>query len=940
MKRFNILNILTLFLFTMTCETAFTQEWSMKTAPLMTRWASQVDTNMPLPEYPRPQMVREEWKNLNGIWQFQPGAESDAVPFNTNLSSKILVPFPVESAISGVMQHYSRIWYRKLFTVPSEWSGKRILLHFGAIDWESEIYVNGTSMGIHKGGYNEITLDITEYLTGDGEQELIVRVFDPTKTYGQPRGKQTTEPAGIMYTSTTGIWQTVWLEPVDDNSISSLTLIPDIDNKRLKITVNTSSGLPLTVSASAFDGDVPVGSVTGNANTGLYLNIENPKLWSPESPFLYNLNVVMKNGDVVTDSVTGYFGMRKIEVRKVGNYPMIFLNNKYTFNMGPLDQGFWPDGIYTAPTDEALRYDLEIIKALGFNMVRKHIKVEPHRWYYWADKLGIMVWQDMPSANSYDPPNPYPTVDKPQFKTELTRMVENHISCPSIIMWVIFNEYQGQHDEAQLVDHVRDLDNSRLISVGSGSSGDYLGDIRDHHAYPPPVVLPSYTRAAVCGEFGGISLPIEGHLWNGDHTFYDRVANGRELTERYELYGNMLMEFKTFEKASGGVYTEITDVEIEMNGFMTYDRELKIDTSDIRRINENIINEWAVERFNLIDPADKSKTIWKYTFSKPSADWFNIAFDDSQWKLGKGIFTADRENNNFGTFWSTSEIWLRKEFFVGSLSQDDYNRLVYKLRHDDRAIIYINGAKVDEFGGWNNNYEIIPLSQAAKDALIQNSMNTIAVYCKQDAGGQFIDLGLLRTTTFSFDTTCAINLLPENLSFDIQPANTTLSWKPGQFANEHKVYLDTIPQLTGASFVGSITDSIYIANNLLKDKTYYWRVDAVSDKGTLTGATWQFTTGPQPVSSGLPVSLAPQSLSVSPNPAGLNSLLAIDGGNNQNISSVEVWSVDGKLVFCRYGIDKTNLQLSLSSDRFKAGMYFLKVQSGNVCFPPLKLIVQ
>ncbi len=378
------------------------QAWTPKRAPLMTRWAAQVDPKRPLPEYPRPQLVRSDWLNLNGIWQYQSGAASDTLPTGKKLSSEILVPYPVESALSGVMEHHDRIWYRRNFTVPAAWKGKQVKLHFGAVDYESEVFVNGKSVGVHRGGYEPFSYDVTRYLKAGGPQELIVRVFDPTDAGGQPRGKQTLKPGGIMYTPTTGIWQTVWMEPVARTAIRSLHMVPDIDKSQIRIAVDAENATAqnsalVTIKAAG----KTVKTVTLKPGVDTAIALPAPKLWSPDSPFLYDVSVVLMNGKTPVDRVGSYFGMRKISVGEVNGVPKLLLNNKFVFQMGPLDQGFWPDGLYTAPTDAALRYDLEMTKKLGFNMTRKHIKVEPARWYYHADKLGLLVWQDMPSPNSY-----------------------------------------------------------------------------------------------------------------------------------------------------------------------------------------------------------------------------------------------------------------------------------------------------------------------------------------------------------------------------------------------------------------------------------------------------------------------------------------------------------------------------------------------------------
>ena len=469
--------------------------WSPKQAPLMTRWAKDVDPEKTLPDYPRPQMVRADWLNLNGVWEYKPGAEGDALPASgEKLGGEILVPFPVESALSGVMEHHDRLWYRRQFTVPKEWNGKRTLLHFGAVDFESEVFVNGKSVGVHKGGYLPFSYDVTPFLNGDGPQELVVRVFDPTDDAGEPRGKQTLHPGGIMYTPTTGIWQTVWLEPVAQTAIDSLKIVPDVDGGVLKLTANTSgmdtSGSGEQLFVTVKDGNTVVSKAQGWPGKPITIPVPNAKLWMPESPFLYNLEIGLGIGtNHLKDEVKSYFGMRKIEIGDDHGVKKMLLNGKFVFEFGPLDQGFWPDGIYTAPTEAAMKNDIEMMKAYGFNMVRKHIKVEPARWYYWCDRLGLLVWQDMPSADSYIDTKKYtvPPLDKTEFDSELAQMVQALGNVPSIIMWDLFNEHQGQHDTPQLVEAIKTLDPSRLVNEASGDRHTGHGDVCDDHHYPPPV---------------------------------------------------------------------------------------------------------------------------------------------------------------------------------------------------------------------------------------------------------------------------------------------------------------------------------------------------------------------------------------------------------------------------------------------------------------------
>ncbi len=544
-------------------------DWQAADGPLKTRWAKDVSPASVLPEYPRPQMVRKDWLNLNGVWDIKLGDGTQA---------KILVPFPIESALSGVMKHTDRLTYHRRFEVPVEWAGRQVLLHFGAVDWEAKVSVNGKELGVHRGGYDAFSFDITAALKPEGlqantVQEITVEVFDPTNDGGQPRGKQKLTPKGIMYTPTTGIWQTVWLEPVAVGHIEALKIVPDVDGSCLRLTVNGTG----TVDVVASDNGKEVAKASGEAGSELKLAIPNPKLWSPDSPQLYDLRVALKSGDKVVDEVTSYFGMRKIALGKdEKGVTRMLLNGKPVFQVGPLDQGFWPDGLYTAPTDAALRFDVAETKRLGFNCTRKHLKVEPDRWYYWCDKLGLLVWQDMPSANSYlGKQQPRPTVDAPQFKTELINMVRNHWNSPAIIMWVVFNESQGQHDTETLVADVRALDPSRLISNASGGADKNCGDVIDIHIYPgPESPKPEANRAAVLGEFGGLGLPVDGHTWSKKTWGYEGTQNIEDLTASYEKLLVKAWELKDTAGLSAVIYTQITDVETECNGLLTYDREV------------------------------------------------------------------------------------------------------------------------------------------------------------------------------------------------------------------------------------------------------------------------------------------------------------------------------------------------------------------------------
>ncbi|MBW3637109.1 MAG: glycoside hydrolase family 2 [Armatimonadetes bacterium] len=717
----------------------------------MTRWADQVNPARPLPEYPRPQLVRSEWLNLNGIWEYQSGAAGDALPTGRKLSSEILVPYPVESALSGVMEHHDRLWYRRSFTVPAAWKGRQLMLNFGAVDYEAEVFVNGQRVGIHTGGYDPFSYDVSPYLKGNGPQELIVRVFDPTDAGGQPRGKQAIKPGGIMYTSTTGIWQTVWLEPVARTSIRNLRIVPDVDTQQVRLQVNAQNTTPQTrVIVKIKDLGRVIRTVEARPNSDIAIPISNPKLWSPERPFLYELDVNLVQKRTVTDRVGSYFGMRKISLGTDRGVKKMFLNNNFVFQMGPLDQGFWPDGIYTAPTDEALKFDIEMTKKLGFNMTRKHIKVEPARWYYWADKMGLLVWQDMPSPNSYT--RDAPPIDKAAFEKELNNVITSLWNAPSIIMWVVFNENQARHDTARLVNMTKTLDPSRLVNRDSGAGFEggeegAVGDIDDVHSYTPPASPgPSPTQALVCGEYGGIGYVVKGHTWKGEGWGYSTVPSQEDLEDTYGEFTTMLKQFRDARGLSAAVYTQITDVEREVNGLLTYDRVLKCDPKQIALANRL---QYPVLAYREILPtSEKQSQTWKYTFTAPPAEWNQKAFDDATWQRGPGGFGGGFAANfphppRIATPWTTSDIWLRRTFTLGNLSAEQVSRLLLRAFHDDEVEVFINGVLAYSTGGFTRNYEHQPIKEEAKRSLVLNGENVMAIHCHQRALGQYIDVGIM-----------------------------------------------------------------------------------------------------------------------------------------------------------------------------------------------------
>ncbi|ROQ63318.1 glycosyl hydrolase family 2 [Streptomyces sp. 840.1] len=574
---------------------------------LTTTWGDKLDREHPLPEYPRPQQVRDQWKNLNGPWEFA-GAEAGEQPvFGKKLGERITVPFPVESQLSGLERHEDHMFYRKLVTVPKNWSvksgkdksgkgsaGNRLKLNFGAVDYQATVWVNGKQVAEHTGGYTSFTADITDAVKGSGPQEIVVAVTDTTGD-DQPKGKQSRSPGGIVYTPSSGIWQTVWMEPVAPASVDSLTTTPDIGKGALAVKVNSaaaSAGARVTAVARDKKGKV-VGTVSGPANRELSLPVKKQHLWTPDDPYLYDLDVSLTDGRS-KDTVDSYFGMRSLGIEKVGGYQKLVLNGKPFYSLAMLDQGFWPDGLYTQPSDAALTFDLKAQKELGFNAVRKHIKVESARWYYHADQLGLLVWQDFVSSDI--------TGEKGQqaFLSQGKQMMEQLHNSPSIGGWIVFNEGWGEWDRTEtgkITEAVKAADPSRVVNAHSGvnccsSKGDSgKGDIIDHHDYLNNDAPFPDNRAAMDGEHGGFTLRTAGHMWPGaPAAIYSGVADKDALTAKYVDNTRTYYLAAAGAELSGSVYTQVSDLENELNGLYTYDRrEIKVDPEQVRKINEQVI---------------------------------------------------------------------------------------------------------------------------------------------------------------------------------------------------------------------------------------------------------------------------------------------------------------------------------------------------------------
>ena len=583
---------------------------------LATGWSANVNPVNPLPEYPRPQLTRKNnWKNLNGPWQYSilPKASANTIPLS--FQGNITVPFAVESYLSGVGKTVGKdsiLWYQRVIDIPAGLRKEKTLLHFGAVDWSAKIYVNGIAIGEHEGGYDPFTIDISKALQKGNKQTISVLVWDPSDSGPQPTGKQVAKPHGIWYTPVTGIWQTVWLEHVPETYIISTRQTPDIDKQQVHISVNTH-GLQVgdLIKLTAWDGQQQVATGSITAGNDIILDIPAAKLWSPQTPFLYDLKVsVIRKGKVIDETDT-YFGMRKISMAKDGNgIQRMQLNNRFLFQYGPLDQGWWPDGLYTAPTDEALQFDIAKTKEMGFNLIRKHVKVEPARWYYHCDKLGILVWQDMPSGDRGGndwlqnlrikmPGNeqvdkhhllqallPGLVFDKTRtpgseaiYRKEWQAIMDGLYNFPSIVSWVPFNEGWGQFKTKEIIDRTMKHDPSRLVNGISGGNF-FIGvsPIIDLHYYPGPAMpdpaVYGNKQILILGEFGGLGLPVKGHTWLEEGNWgYQSFTTQAQLLDRYTQLVQSLHELIQ-SGLSAAVYTQTTDVEVETNGIFTYDRKV------------------------------------------------------------------------------------------------------------------------------------------------------------------------------------------------------------------------------------------------------------------------------------------------------------------------------------------------------------------------------
>ncbi|MFG0327554.1 MAG: glycoside hydrolase family 2 protein [Phycisphaerales bacterium JB037] len=718
--------------------------WQPAEAPLRTRWASEVRPETAWRSYPRPTLRREHWVNLNGLWSYailEPDDSRDATGVS-RWDGRILVPYPIESALSGVARRLSpeqRLVYARKFSAPDRDTGERIILHFEAVDWHARVFVNGRAVGEHRGGYDRASFDITDTLTDADEQSLLVEVSDPTDAGTQPRGKQVLEPNGIWYTPTSGIWQTVWLERVPANAVARVLFDTNIRTGEAVARIETTRDEVLPVRLLVTRAGERLAEAVGTTAQPIRFAVPDHANWSPDSPVLYDAQLV-----VGEDSVSTAFAFREITVQPDEQGVQRFhLNGEPIFLWGTLDQGFWPDGLYTPPTESAMVYDLVMTRRLGFNTIRKHVKVEPEIWYAACDRLGILVIQDMPNGDRHIGPGQgeieRSLPSAAQYMTELNELLDEKSAHPSIIMWCPFNEGWGQFNTVAVSRHIKQLDPSRLVDPASGWNDFPVGDVLDIHLYPGPGTPSSDgRRAAFLGEFGGLGLPIPGHIWQSrDNWGYRTYQTQAELIEKY-LEHIEAVRWEIASGLAGAIYTQTTDVEGEVNGLMTYDRAiLKLDDPRILAAHRKLLG--PPPTLNRLVPTSRDEPAnWRYTFTEPKGEWTSPQYDDSTWEEGPaGFGRAGTPGAAVRTPWHGSDIWIRRTVTLGEASNP-----MLLIHHDEDAEVYFDGVPAASLKGYTVTYEIVPIEPAAAHRLADGKV-TIAIHCRQTGGGQYLDAGIV-----------------------------------------------------------------------------------------------------------------------------------------------------------------------------------------------------
>lgn len=723
-------------------------EYKPATAPLMTVWGKSMTPETAWTLHPRPNLERSNWQNLNGLWDYAV-TPIDAPEQPKVWEGKVLVPFAMESALSGVgrmIEPNEAIWYHRTFDV-STLSDERLLLHFDGVDFRSQVFVNGMEVTDypHESGIIPQTVDVTEAVK-EGTNDLLVYVWDPTDKWQNATGKQVLKPGGIMYTRTSGIWQPVWMETVPSTYVSGYEVDSDIEKGIAYVKLKTVGNLKNAQASITVRDDKGKKVASGKVQDWekpVELKIKAPQLWSPDNPYLYDMEIALKSS-AGTDHVKGYFGMRKIEMRKDGNgIQKFFLNNEQIFMQGTLDQGWWPDGLLTPPSEEAMLFDIQFLKNAGFNMMRKHIKIEPMRYYYLCDKIGIMLWQDMPSGPG-DVNARYG-----MYRRELKQMVDYLQPIPSIVVWVPYNEGWGEQEAFKTnasLSWLMEYDKTRLVDGPSGWTDYGVGHTKDMHNYPGPGmfdVMPN--RISVLGEFGGLGLAVPGHVW-ADNKGWGYVSDNT-VEASFERYTSLMKRLSRLasQGLAASVYTQTTDVEVEINGLLTYDRKVdKYGADNLRKLHAKVY-EGATKSY-VLKAAQPIAQEWKYTFEQPQTGWEKPDFDDSSWKSGKAgfgnaVIKKDNPQAQVNTVWETKSIWIRREFNC-DLDPNTVDAAALKIFFDESPVLYLNGIEIARFSKWNAGYASEEIDVELLRKALRKGKNVHAVTAINESGGAYIDLAL------------------------------------------------------------------------------------------------------------------------------------------------------------------------------------------------------